>query len=215
MEHMDSSRDSMPPISLLPSDKRRLWHTVQWRWAVTCLAFNWCSAAELQSCTQVAHLICTGCRGINTSLSYPTMFAHAWVCSAVSLSSIVMSNSLSTFPPCPSAASCPSSSLSLLSASPSLPLTASGLTVHLPTHTHSVCPPSWNCLSECINIYLPSCPVSPVNTLLSLWNAIVTSYFRGPFKPKVTAEAESVSVSTTPLPRLLGDLGFCVRRPLG
>lgn len=136
MEHMDSSSDSMPSMLLRPSDKRQLWHDgLSLVWPLN-------GAAELQSCTQVAHLICAGCHGINTSLSFPTVFAHARVCSAVSLSPIVMSSSPSTFPPCPSAANCPSPSLSLLSASPSSSLPASGLTVHLPTHTGTLGLPS-------------------------------------------------------------------------
>lgn len=63
--------------------------------------------------------------------------------------------------------------------------------------------------------------MSPVNTLLSLWKAIITSYSRGPLNPKVTSAHVSV---TTPLPcvffpsyqpgghvfeaAVMGDLGF-------
>ena len=82
-----------------------------------CLAFNWCAATGIQSRVRAVCLICTGCRGINTFLSFPPMFARAWVCSAVSLSLLchrVMLNSRSTFPPCLSAATCPSSSVTLL-----------------------------------------------------------------------------------------------------
>lgn len=83
-----------------------------------------------------------------------------------------------------------------LSPSLSLSLAASGLTVH-PSNVHTLSLPSWvgaaSLLSTCINIYLPSCPMSPVNTLLSLWNAIITSYSRGPLNPKVTAERVSMS----------------------
>ena len=122
--------------------------------------------------------------------------------------------------------------------SASMSLAASGLTVHLPTHkhthththTHTVGVGAACLLSECINIYLASCPMSPVNTLLSQWNAIITSSWRAPLSPKVTAEHISMSAPlpcVLPPPRRLvgwgdaslkrrwwGDLGFPARAKL-
>ncbi len=122
------------------------------------------------------------------------MFAHALVCSAVSLSLLchcVMLNSRSTFPPCLSAVTCPSCSVTLFLFFCFLvshcQINSSTLYTHTsPQHTHThthiqFALLSWSWLSGCINIYLPSCPMSPVNTLLSLWNAITTSHSRVPF----------------------------------
>lgn len=128
---------------------------------ITCLPFNWCSSTKLQSCIQAVDLICTGRHGINTFLlhtpptSPPPMFAHAWVYSTVSLSLLchrVMSDSCSTFPPCLSAVTCLSSSVTIFSLLLPCLLAASGLTVHPPKHTHTrtftqFALLSWGCLS--------------------------------------------------------------------
>lgn len=103
---MDSSSNSVLTVSISGSQQ-----------CESRSAYVWCSAgAPPPSLSPGCHLICTGCHGINTFLSFPSMFAHAWVCSGIFLLPLchrVMSDSCSTFPPCLSAATCPSPSITL------------------------------------------------------------------------------------------------------
>lgn len=183
----------------------------------------------LQSGTQSVRLINTGCRDISAFF-----IVSPFVCSCVGF--VFAVSPVTTLSPChvgfllnifTMPVSC---NLSFFLCHSLLLLRVSRCQQFSPpTHTHSL--PSWvgaGCLlSMCINIYLPSCPMSPVNTLSSLRNAIITSYSRGTLNPKSpqnTSECQhSFFFFTTPIgcwgrvfeAVMTGDLGFCEHQALG
>ncbi len=152
--NVDTSSDNMLFIPPSPSD------TVQWGRVIACLAFNWCSATELQSCIQVVQSMCTGCHGINMFLSFrPCLLMRGFVLPSLYLCSVTVS---CWIPAQHFYHACQLQPvllpLSLSSSSPSLSLTASGLTVHPSTHTHThthahtVCPPELELPVSCLNV---------------------------------------------------------------
>lgn len=129
----------------------------QCKWGWSRLAINWCSATKLQSCIQAVRLISMGCRGISTFLSFrPCSPMRGFVLPSPYRRSVTVScwipdqhfHHACQLQPVLLPLSLPSSS------SPSLSLTASGITVHPSTHTHShsVRPPELELPVSCLNV---------------------------------------------------------------
>lgn len=149
MEHVANSSDNTPSASHLSADNRRDRRAIA------------CHVVDLQNIRSHS-LFNLHSHGINVFLSYPTVFARAWVCSAVFPSAHCHVEFPLNIPSVPVSCS-PSFFLSVIHIGFSL--LAGELTISSPnthTHTQTAC-----LLSDCINIYLSSCPSqSPVNTFL-------------------------------------------------